>query len=502
MKITTKLISLAVLSTFLLPTIHGDAYGINATDSEDLSAYIFEFPANPDVLSISDPYDYANDYASDPVSAKNSARSQYRQSITVNDIYYEFETVVQTQGNIDVPVYTTAEELTPDRIAGYISAAQLYPGVNIIGNPTEDYNCHSYAWYMEATYNPYWIVDVEIYAYDVHTVWREDTEVPQPGDICVYLKDGQMVHSAIIDRIEDETIICRSKWGPSVLCEHPIGSVPMAYLESGGVPSCYIMKITPHEWVYEASGANQHTRTCTICNIEETLSCDYTYTYFYDDMHNASCKYCSNGYAGAFCSFTTTYNGDGTHTRSCNGCSNTYTDNCNLQYTNITNTRHSVACTVCDYSVSSQSCSVTYTSKGNKTHTATCSKCKNTYTGSCSIYYSYLSNNQHRGSCNKCSYTHTASCYYETTYCGNSTLGDVHKKQCQTCGHVSGSATTACTFQIKSIGNNQHVNRCTECLYVKSGPTACMFKSDGTCKFCGARKDSAVINNLEQEETA
>lgn len=281
-----------------------------------------------------------------------------------------------------------------------------------------------------------------------------------------------------------------------VLSEGAVG--PLRYYDSEIIYISY----DGHNWDYVYNSNGTHTKACSICGDVFTSNCEYNYTYIGDDMHNASCKYCSNGYAGAFCSFTTTYNGDGTHTRSCNGCSNTYTDNCNLQYTNITNTRHSVSCAVCDYSISSQSCSVTYTSKGNKTHTVRCTKCNNTYTGNCSITYSYTSSNQHRGSCNKCNYTHTASCYYMTTYCGNSSLGDVHKKQCQTCGHISGSATTACTFVLKSNGNNTHSNTCTQCGHVKSGPTACMFKSDNTCKFCGAMKNSAVINDLEQEETA
>lgn len=263
----------------------------------------------------------------------------------------------------------------------------------------------------------------------------------------------------------------------------------------------FIEYTTPHVWNYVSAGTNQHRRTCTICGYEVTESCDYTYTYFYDDMHNASCKYCSNGYSGAFCTFTYTSNGNGTHTASCNNCGNTKTANCYLKYTNITNTRHSVSCTVCDYYITSQSCSVTYTSRGNKTHTASCSQCKNTFTGNCSITYSYTSSNQHRGSCNKCSYSQTAACYYMTTYCGNSTLGDVHKKQCQTCGHISGSATTACTFALKSNGNNTHSNTCTQCGYVKAGPTACVYKSDNTCRFCGAMKNSAVINDLEEQET-
>lgn len=500
MKTMIKLITFVMILSLLMPGIHGDAYSIHSFDSVDMSAFVFEFPGDPDILEINDPHNYANDYVANLVSTQYFPISQNNAGFTLNGLNYEFETYVKTQGNVDVPAFTAIDELDPARIQAYISAAQMYPGVEILGNPTGDYNCHSYAWYMESTNNPFWIVNVETYAYDAHTESREKTEVPQPGDICVYLKDGQMVHSAVIDHIEGDTIICRSKWGPSVLCEHPIGSVPADYWASSAGIICYILKITPHEWVYEYAGANRHTRTCTICDYEETLSCDYTYTYLYDDTHNASCKYCNNSYYGVVCTFSYSSNADETHTRVCDVCGNTQTTSCNLQYSNINNTRHSVSCAECDYYVASQLCSVAYTSNGNKTHTGSCVKCENTFSGSCSIAYSYLSADQHRGSCNKCDYAHTAACDYMTTYCGNSAVGDVHTKQCQACGHTSGSATTACSFIFRGNGNNTHSQICTQCLYVKSGPDPCLFKTGDTCHFCGALKDSAVINQLEQEE--
>lgn len=447
MKTMMKLITFAVLLTILLPAIHGDAYGIYVADSTDMSSFIFAFSADPSILQINDPYQHYYDNALDIDNSPNFPRSQYIPGFTINGLDYEYETDVETQGRAKVHAFVTEDELEPDIVTALRTAALNYPGVVIIDEATGNYNCHSYAWYMESTVNPYWIPEAEAYGNDVHSVWRAENETPQPGDICVYMVDGMIKHSAVVDRIEGGTIICRSKWGQSVLCEHPSNVVPTGYWQPGVGPDCRFIKITPHEWNYESTGTNQHTRTCTICGYEVTESCD-------------------------------------------------------LQYTNITNTRHSVSCTECGYYVNSQLCALTYTSRGNKTHTASCSQCNNTYTGNCSITYSYLSANQHRGSCNKCNYTHTASCYYMTTYCGNSTLGDVHRTQCQTCGHISGSATTACSLIYKSNGNNTHSYQCTQCGYVKSGPTACLFKSDNTCKFCGAMKNSAVINDLEQEETA
>ena len=500
MKVMIKRITLVVLLSLLMPGIRGDAYTIHTVHSGDLSAYIFEFIGDPNIIQMNDSNFYANDYVHETGSTRSSWTLQNPSGFTLNGLEYEFETYVKTQGRVNVPAFTAIDELDQGRIEAYISAAQQYPGVEILGNPTGDYNCHSYAWYMESINNPYWILNVETYVYDAHTESRGNNEVPQPGDLCVYLRNGQFVHSAVIDHIEGDTIICRSKWGPSVLCEHPIASVPTDYWASSTGIACYILKITPHEWAYESAGTDQHTRTCTICGAQETVSCDYTYTYLHGDVHDARCKYCNNGYESVPCSLSYIGNDNGTHTRYCDICGNTQTVSCNVQYSNINNTRHSVSCAECDYYIASQLCSVTYTSNGNKTHTGSCVKCENIFSGSCSIAYSYLSADQHRGSCNKCDYAHTAACDYMTAYCGNSAAGDVHKRQCQICGHGSGSAATACSFIFKGNGNNTHSQMCTQCLYVKSGPDPCLFKTGDTCHFCGALKDSAVINDLEQEE--
>ena len=137
MKSMIKIMTLAVLLTLLMPGIYGDAYGIYDADSNELSAYIFEMPVNPEIFAINDLYNYSNYYTPYLASFQNTVRTQYILEFTANDIDYEFETMVQTEGYEDVPAYIATEELTPDRINGYISTAQLYPGVEILGYPTE-----------------------------------------------------------------------------------------------------------------------------------------------------------------------------------------------------------------------------------------------------------------------------------------------------------------------------------------------------------------------------
>ena len=74
---------------------------------------------------------------------------------------------------------------------------------------------------------------------------------------------------------------------------------------------------------------------------------------------------------------------------------------------------------------------------------------------------------------------------------------------CTTCGHAVSDGTEACTFVYQYYGqvngSNAHVYACTVCDHIDSGPTACMFKSDNTCKFCGAMKNSIVTNEQEQD---
>ena len=436
MKSMVKLIVCTILVAFLFSGIHADASSSYAADSEQLDAYIFHVPGDPSVLQIDDPYQHF--YTNEPYSQYSGSEEMLRSvpGFTVNGIDYQFIKYVQTQGYVNVPAFVAKDELDPADVLSLITAAENYPGVVVLGNPTSNYNCHSYAWYSESTNNPYWIINVEIYADDAHTVLRLATETPQPGDICVYRNNNLIVHSAIIDRIEAGTIICRSKWGASVLCEHPIGTVPLEYWESSAGPNCVIMRITPHEWQYSSVGENQHSRSCTICGAEDTLNCEYEYTYFYDDMHNASCKYCDNGYSGAFCTFDFTSNGDGTHTGTC-VCGNTQTYSCYMEYTNVSNATHSGSCVTCGYSVSAQQCTLVYEQNGGQSHTVSCTKCENRRTQNCSHRY-------------------------------------------------------------VSHGDNTHSYLCSLCGYVKIDHAACLFDASNICRFCRTPKNGAVINKHEE----
>lgn len=120
---------------------------------------------------------------------------------------------------------------------------QMYDvyGINPLSQPTVKYNCHSYAWYQQATTNPYWIDDISPYLnsgrYSV--VGQMNTSV---GDRVVYYSStnhtySQPSHSAVITSYTNITnsqrsFTLKSKWGMAGLYSHSLTNCPYYYGES------------------------------------------------------------------------------------------------------------------------------------------------------------------------------------------------------------------------------------------------------------------------------
>ena len=247
-----------------------------------------------------------------------------------------------------------------------------------------------------------------------------------------------------------------------------------------------------------------------------------TYDYAGNGMHNITCNTCSE-VAKDSCDWICTENGNETHIKSCKNCCHEQTENCHLEYTNLTDTRHSVACTECDYSIASRPCQPVYTPGANGTHTVSCVLCQNQYTGQCNAIYESNGTGQHTRSCNKCNASTTESCDLQCTAISDShhsvqcrkcdysvssapcaffytSNGDgTHAKRCSVCLQEQAGTAGTCTYVYKSNGNNTHSQVCKDCGHLMLGPSPCMFKSDGKCRFCGAMRDSSVINSLEAE---
>lgn len=260
----------------------------------------------------------------------------------------------------------------------------------------------------------------------------------------------------------------------------------------------YFITYAPsHNLRYSYSSSAYHTISCTECDYITAGSCTYTYTGNDDQTHTATCTVCGHK-ATSNCSWEYRNLGNGTHSATCTICSNEITSACDLQYTNLSNSHHKVECSQCSYEVTRELCTLTYTPNSDRTHTVKCTLCTNSYENGCGFTSEYVDPDQHRLNCSRCGKTVLDDCTPENTYCGDETNGDIHAKICPICDHVTEGTSETCTFAYKSNGENTHVYACTQCRYVKSGPVACMFKSDNKCRFCGALKNSAILNAQEE----
>ena len=98
-----------------------------------------------------------------------------------------------------------------------------HPNVTEIAPPTRNYNCHgrahaeSHGWFN----SPVPFIEDDYLQMTIAN--------PKPGDVVVYVKNGQHTHSAIVKLVSGSEITLDSKWGqwPRVL--HKIREVPAEY---------------------------------------------------------------------------------------------------------------------------------------------------------------------------------------------------------------------------------------------------------------------------------
>lgn len=127
------------------------------------------------------------------------------------------------------PDYTAAEKREITR-----QLALDFPNAEKIGDPTFNYNCHSYAWYKQSTSNTVWIPSAEPYTKDKYYT-EYDERIPRSG-MKGYYKNG--IHSAVSigPRTDNgmQVHYVKSKWGPAGLYEHAYSYGPY-----GGIVTWY-----------------------------------------------------------------------------------------------------------------------------------------------------------------------------------------------------------------------------------------------------------------------
>lgn len=89
----------------------------------------------------------------------------------------------------------------------------------VIQNPTNRYNCHSYAWYRQSTSNTYWINDASAYRNDGSYT---KSSIPSVG-AKIYYEGAD--HSGVVFSLSNNEIII-SKWGHLGLVRHEISKCP------------------------------------------------------------------------------------------------------------------------------------------------------------------------------------------------------------------------------------------------------------------------------------
>lgn len=181
-----------------------------------------------------------------------------------------------TSGN-SVTTFSALSELTnslKDSFYEMYADDPDYSDAVYISSATAYYSGHSFAWY-DTTPSTKWIMQnysyqgntlygVERYISDDHCTYLGTSDsVVQIGDIIVYRKNGNIVHSGII--VGTNPIRVESKWSQGCVWTHNKGTVPSNYMESGVVNVEYYRYTREHELTYTRYNSIKHRATCTVC---------------------------------------------------------------------------------------------------------------------------------------------------------------------------------------------------------------------------------------------
>ena len=186
-------------------------------------------------------------------AGRNDDSNQYFRPLSnsrVRPLQRDGDSYVYTPNGTSVYV-ETGEEASQS----YISYLNDYgddwvPEATRIANSSIVYNCHSYAWYLQSTSNPYWMPDPSNY----YTDGSYEISTGEIGDIICYFDDyeGNLHSGIVIGTLEGtsngvcgdaDLKIVRSKWGSLGLYEHRGDQCP--YTSSYDGDADYVMYFKP-----------------------------------------------------------------------------------------------------------------------------------------------------------------------------------------------------------------------------------------------------------------
>lgn len=133
-------------------------------------------------------------------------------------------TYVQTPKGSNVQVFNDPEQMTPAaKLQLDSSTVNTYPNATFLSSSTTIYNCHSYAWYLQSTSNPYWMNNPALYMSD-----GSYTKVTSASGLAVGAKwyTSSKNHSAVIYSFSlahaqpFQQCTVTSKWGQGPVMRH------------------------------------------------------------------------------------------------------------------------------------------------------------------------------------------------------------------------------------------------------------------------------------------
>lgn len=155
-----------------------------------------------------------------------------------------------------------------------------------LGQPTKRYNCHSYAWYSQASSSNYYWMHSPLAYFDTALEGEASHEESNGdvGDIIVYFDSAnQPIHSGIVVNTISGTSngvcgdadlkIVQSKWGALGLYTHPGDVCPYSYSYNSipGKYAAYVkyyrLKNHTHKWNIDLVDDDFDVLYCTTCSL-------------------------------------------------------------------------------------------------------------------------------------------------------------------------------------------------------------------------------------------
>ncbi|MCM1314094.1 MAG: hypothetical protein NC040_09815 [Muribaculaceae bacterium] len=149
-----------------------------------------------------------------------------------------YDSVVYTPNGSPVSVIVDRPELSYKEITELNAIARTgYPNAERLREPTNKYNCHSYAWYSQSSSNNKWMNNPYAYISDGSYYLSSN---PQSNYRMVYWQGNSIEHSAIIEtRLSGGSninfrnmVIVISKWGNGGLYRHNGNDSPYYYCDT------------------------------------------------------------------------------------------------------------------------------------------------------------------------------------------------------------------------------------------------------------------------------